>query len=1293
MKTGKHGLLQLALTITLSLSAALLAPAADRTWSGADGDRKFSTAANWDAPPVNGDSLFFNASLTATLDNDLASLSVANLTFNVGAAALTIGGNPLTLTGAITNNSAAVQTLDTDIVLGNNLWFSGSGATVVSGNISGNYSVDVTHAARGTVTLSGSNSYTGDNYFGADFNVRLDYSDADATKLGQGKLDLTRGVLTLVGGTTQEQITYLGLGNVGGNIGGAGNDYSGGRGYNAIRREGGSASIYVTGTAIGRALNSVLDIGGDNLLGGTAEAFGAGHGGMVAVWGNDAAWITINGRDWATRDADTGLLQTYQAYTLSAPDTWTDADNARLSADTTVSGAKNINTLKIDGGTALTLDNQLKLNAGGLIYSGENAYTISGGSMQGPVDDLLIWQNGGDLTIASSIVNNYYNGNISTRLVKSGTGALILTGSNSFLGGVAVWQGDLVVGGSHALGTDNGVSLFAIGSGARVELNGYDVTGVLSYNDVNQGLITNSAAGLSTLTVTGNVGTLSFLQFDGKVKIVLSGLASGQSWGFGIVGAPVNTHTGGVTFLNNDTSSRFQGTRFFGSGTITFANGGFNSTDNADNSWNNWSNDLLITGTAGGQDNLIATSHGITSTGTWFGDGKLTVSNYGNANVTFAANGDMSQFTGTLTLVETVSLSTKFLAVNLGTTDGSRDWSQAAIVLSSNVADTAGLNGTGYLNHSGGSTVVKIGDLSGGDDVLTASGATGKWLVGNTGNSIATYEVGALGLNSTFSGHLVNENGTLALTKVGAGTWTLDNSNTYRGATTVSGGVLLVGGTGSLTATSVITATAGGVFRYDSNQLLDRAVTVSGGRFAYNGSEDYAGTLTFTNGALGGTNWRGSLDNLTIGSDQTIAPGNSIGAAVTGTQTWYDDGVYEFEIGDAAGGAGTGWDLLTADTLTLDIYFAYDAQFTIKLLDYNLTGFDATRDYQWDFAHFTTLDVSELAGGAFNPLMFAVDASGFLGGAYADSLFDVSLGDHTLLLNYTAIPEPATWALLLIGAALTVLGCRRNSRVKIKPGKLLVALTVSVAWAATAPAQVLYNVAFPSSAGDVSGAAATGADGDVWNNLPAAGWYDLHEVTGTTLADAAGAGHGVTLTTNKYVTKNTPAVNLTPNPLLSDGNVYLQGSPSRGQDAPLTFSISGLAANASLDLWLYCVIDASRHNVEVTVSDTKYLLQGPNGQDEYDTLDVANTFVSEAQTVVGGYALTYKGNYIHLSGFFTDALGYFSFDVGVGANSMNGEAGITGFQLLVTPIPEPSALALTVTGLVLLAVLRRKKVC
>ena len=79
---------------------------------------------------------------------------------------------------------------------------------------------------------------------------------------------------------------------------------------------------------------------------------------------------------------------------------------------------------------------------------------------------------------------------------------------------------------------------------------------------------------------------------------------------------------------------------------------------------------------------------------------------------------------------------------------------------------------------------------------LTIDGLTGSGRVNLAGYQQAskTLTVGAGGATSTFSGDLVNGNGSQRLTKSGSGTLTLGGNNGFRGTITVNSGTLLVDG-------------------------------------------------------------------------------------------------------------------------------------------------------------------------------------------------------------------------------------------------------------------------------------------------------------------------------------------------------------------------------------------------------------------------------------------------------------------------------------------------------------------
>ena len=158
----------LAVACLLSLLATpAFAAAGSDTWLG-NTDNKLNTAANWspavNAPPLAGDWLFFGAagSAGASLTNDLtAGLSFAGITFNSGASSFTLSGNSVTLSGGITNNSAALQTINFPISGGTVFATTNGGNLTINGVMSGSTSYTIFGTNGGTVTLNGTNTHTG----------------------------------------------------------------------------------------------------------------------------------------------------------------------------------------------------------------------------------------------------------------------------------------------------------------------------------------------------------------------------------------------------------------------------------------------------------------------------------------------------------------------------------------------------------------------------------------------------------------------------------------------------------------------------------------------------------------------------------------------------------------------------------------------------------------------------------------------------------------------------------------------------------------------------------------------------------------------------------------------------------------------------------------------------------------------------------------------------------------------------------------------------------------------------
>jgi autotransporter-associated beta strand protein len=319
---------------------------------------------------------------------------------------------------------------------------------------------------------------------------------------------------------------------------------------------------------------------------------------------------------------------------------------------------------------------------------------------------------------------------------------------------------------------------------------------------------------------------------------------------------------------------------------------------------------------------------------------------------------------------------------------------------------------------------------------LTTAGTAANQTVTNnsTGAGTATLtvnnDVATSNADFTFGG-VIKDGATakVALTKMGSKTFTLSGTNTYSGATTVSGGTLLVSGT--LNSGSAV-AVNGGTFNYTNGTALANAVTVAGGDFKYNSTQAYSGALTFTSGTISGS---GNLSGtaLTIGTGQTLSPGNSPGTLATGAETWVNGGSYNFQLLDASGIAGTGYDTL-AITGGLNLSGLTAGGFDINLwtlssigpdVNGNALNFNGLSNYTWTLAS-TTTGITGFNAANFDIFTAANNGTSGFSNSFSGN-FAVSTSGNNLILSYTAVPEPSTYAMVALGLGSLWLLRRKRS--------------------------------------------------------------------------------------------------------------------------------------------------------------------------------------------------------------------------------------------------------------------------
>lgn len=173
-------------------------------------------------------------------------------------------------------------------------------------------------------------------------------------------------------------------------------------------------------------------------------------------------------------------------------------------------------------------------------------------------------------------------------------------------------------------------------------------------------------------------------------------------------------------------------------------------------------------------------------------------------------NGNMSEFEGTLDCYSAWSSDTPQLRLN-----HSSGLPKATVIIHPGLA---------VFNESGSSMI--FGALAGN----------------GTLDSNESYQVGSKGIDSEFTGKITAG----SLKKVGAGTFTLSNSNSYSGGTTISGGKLEAANTsGSATGTGKVTVASGGTLT--GKGTITGLVDVLNGGILAPGTESVGNKLTVNN--------------------------------------------------------------------------------------------------------------------------------------------------------------------------------------------------------------------------------------------------------------------------------------------------------------------------------------------------------------------------------------------------------------------------------------------------------------
>jgi fibronectin-binding autotransporter adhesin len=353
---------------------------------------------------------------------------------------------------------------------------------------------------------------------------------------------------------------------------------------------------------------------------------------------------------------------------------------------------------------------------------------------------------------------------------------------------------------------------------------------VLSGGTAGLAAVTKSDAG--TLKVTGaSTKTAGAWTLNGGETWLSNANAlgaSGSSIAVATVAAGVKLYvTDGVTIPANKTISALAGTLG-----VTDTGGG------------TWSGAVVVSATGAAIENNTASAFTV-SGGISPASSGLTLAYSSTGSIT--QSGIISSGANTLNVTKNGTGTTTFSAANTyaGTT------TLAAGTANAGVADTPGTSGPFGRSNTAGSLLMTGGTLqysaSNAQDYSGRLAATGgqQWLIDTNGRSVA------------FNSVLANSSGTSSLTKLGSGTLSLTQSNTFSGNVTVSGGTLA-----TTTSTALGSTAVARTFTVESGATLSAGSALTG----YGAS-----TLNLNGNGVSGTSGA-----LVIASTGTHSPGSII---------------------------------------------------------------------------------------------------------------------------------------------------------------------------------------------------------------------------------------------------------------------------------------------------------------------------------------------------------------------------------------------------------------------------------
>lgn len=226
---------------------------------------------------------------------------------------------------------------------------------------------------------------------------------------------------------------------------------------------------------------------------------------------------------------------------------------------------------------------------------------------------------------------------------------------------------------------------------------------------------------------------------------------------------------------------------------------------------------------------------------------------------------------------------------------------------------------------------------------------------------------------------------------------------------------------------------------YDSNYGHSTAVKLSGGTLAVDGGTTFSNPVVVGSGSrLAG--FGTYTQSVSIGDGAILSPGLA-GNGMTGSMQFHHleldaGGIYEYNIQSPDYDNYIARDYIqvySENPGTLVINADSDHPFIIKVVSLDaagdpgtLTGIDTGfGTYSWTLINFDALSIPG-TGDVFDASLFALDLTGFSSDALQGGDFSISLSGNNVMLNFTPVPEPSTYAMMALGLGLVVWSIRRR---------------------------------------------------------------------------------------------------------------------------------------------------------------------------------------------------------------------------------------------------------------------------